>query len=81
MNVLTNAIDVIEESKSLQSKQIKIQTLLIDSQWVQIIISDTGIGMSEDVLQRALLIQNMNSPPTPNYGGEIYFKVPQSWGI
>jgi len=25
----------------------------------------------------ALLIKNMNSPPTPNYGGEICLKVPQ----
>ncbi len=29
----------------------------------------------------ALLIQNMMCPPTPNYEGKIYFKVPQDWGI
>jgi two-component system, NtrC family, sensor kinase len=60
MNILVNSIDAIEEIATKHSPQesgadanrITIQTTLVESEWVQIAIADTGIGMSESVLQR-----------------------------
>lgn len=60
MNVLVNAIDAIEEFNDRQqnqenktnSGQIIICTSAIDSQWVQIAISDNGIGISVEIQQR-----------------------------
>ena len=57
MNILTNAIDAIEEANAKRNyseikenpSQISIQTSLIDSNWIKISISDNGIGMSESV--------------------------------
>ncbi|AFY57277.1 signal transduction histidine kinase [Rivularia sp. PCC 7116] len=52
MHILTNAIDALEENKSSQLKQIKINTLLVDYRWVKITITDTGIGMSKNIIKR-----------------------------
>ncbi len=60
MNILVNAIDTLEEAneKRIRQKikenpsQIKIQTSLVDSAWVKIVISDNGIGIPEAVRQR-----------------------------
>ncbi|EAW39043.1 ammonium transporter [Lyngbya sp. PCC 8106] len=57
MNIISNAIDALEEysfkqiSKGIKSQQyqIKIQTLLVDNQWVEIHIADNGPGMSKEV--------------------------------
>lgn len=62
MNILTNAIDAVEEIKSkvvdpkdenysnqAQLGQIQIRTSLIDENWVEITIEDNGIGMSKAV--------------------------------
>lgn len=57
MNILTNAIDALEESNSkLTDQEIKenpskiiIRTSIIDSKWVKIMISDNGTGMPESV--------------------------------
>jgi two-component system, NtrC family, sensor kinase len=59
MNVLVNAIDVLDEVNAkrtvqeiqAQPSQITIRTITIDSQWVEIAIADNGSGMSEDVQQ------------------------------
>jgi two-component system, NtrC family, sensor kinase len=51
MNILANAIDALEEVRE-NPGQITIQTSLVDSEWVKIVISDNGIGMPESVLQR-----------------------------
>ncbi len=59
MNVLVNAIDAIEEfnhqrqdqENKTSSDQIIICTSAIDSQWVQIAISDNGIGISAEIQQ------------------------------
>ncbi|BAY30400.1 integral membrane sensor signal transduction histidine kinase [Nostoc carneum NIES-2107] len=55
MNILVNAIDAVEEANTKRSNQqikdnpsrITIRTSLIDSQWVQIAIADTGTGIPE----------------------------------
>ncbi|WP_413161463.1 ammonium transporter [Capilliphycus salinus ALCB114379] len=57
MNIISNAIDALEEhnlqqvSKGIKSPpyQIRIQTLLVDHQWIEIHIADNGPGMSEEV--------------------------------
>ena len=62
MNILTNAIDALDEMKSktsdplaaedpnlCQSRQIHIRTALIDTNWVEIVIEDNGMGMSTSV--------------------------------
>ena len=57
MNIINNAIDALEEhnirqvSKGIKSQQyqIKIRTLLVENQWVEIHIADNGPGMSEEV--------------------------------
>lgn len=53
MNVLTNAIDAVEErlqgqKKSIQPR-IKIQTCTINSEWAEISISNNGCGIPETV--------------------------------
>lgn len=58
MNVLVNAIDAIDDrilqfpKHVKQSGKIIISTLAIDFDWVQITISDNGVGISEDAKQR-----------------------------
>ena len=60
MNVLANAIDALESANAKDShralpkkpSQITIRTSLVDSDWIQISISDTGIGMPESVRKR-----------------------------
>lgn len=62
MNILTNAIDALDEMKFntsdplaaedpnlCQSRQIHIRTALIDTNWVEIVIEDNGMGMSTSV--------------------------------
>jgi signal transduction histidine kinase len=60
MNLLTNAIDALEESagqqtKAAQQKQpsiIWISTHVTADNWVQIAIADNGLGMSETIRDR-----------------------------
>jgi signal transduction histidine kinase len=65
MNILTNAIDALEETKSrvvnpiedncsnlCQSGQIHIRTSLIDTDWVEIVIEDNGVGMPKAVIDK-----------------------------
>ena len=60
MNILANAIDAIEEAVFNQTHQdieghpgqITIQTSMLDSRWVQIAMSDDGVGMPDSVRQR-----------------------------
>jgi len=57
MNILTNAIDAIEEKNTQQTwaqieanpNQIIIRTSVIDTNWLEIAIADNGIGMTEEV--------------------------------
>ena len=57
MNIISNAIDALEEynllqlSKGMKSQQyqIRIKTLLVDPQWVEIRIADNGPGIAEEV--------------------------------
>lgn len=56
MNILSNAIDAIEEAQSDQSPQeipqnsgcIRIKTQRIANNWIQILIADDGRGMNEE---------------------------------
>jgi PAS domain S-box-containing protein len=50
MNILSNAIDALEENP--QSSLITISTHVLPSNWVSICISDNGAGMSEQVRSR-----------------------------
>jgi PAS domain S-box-containing protein len=60
MNILTNAIDALEERDQARTlpeskqnpSQIQISTAMSDSGWVQIRIADNGPGMSQEVQQR-----------------------------
>lgn len=57
MNILANAIDAVDElnekrtvqERKENSRQITISTSMIDSEWVQIAIADTGSGIAESV--------------------------------
>ena len=57
MNILANAIDALEEVNTQQTEQgvnensskITIQTSMFNSQWIKIIISDNGPGISDSV--------------------------------
>jgi signal transduction histidine kinase len=54
MNILTNAIDALENLSINQpnNPQIVIRTLILNSDWVAIEIADNGSGMSQEVQQR-----------------------------
>lgn len=57
MNILANAIDAVDElnekrtveERKENSSQITISTSVIDSEWVQIAIADTGVGIPESI--------------------------------
>ncbi len=57
MNLLTNAIDALEEANSQrtiqqrhqQPNQITIKTSVLPSGWVEIAIADNGVGIPEDI--------------------------------
>lgn len=59
MNILTNAIDALEESNTKRTyqevknnpNQITIRTSAIDAKWIQISIADNGTGIPEAVRQ------------------------------
>ena len=51
MNILSNAIDVLEEGRDtfgMQNPQISINTELIDNKKIAVRIADNGMGMSEE---------------------------------
>ena len=60
MNILTNAIDALEESNASRSYQdvqshpnrITVRTRLRDDQWVEIAIADNGPGIPREIQQR-----------------------------
>lgn len=66
MNILTNAIDALEEKRSYlglgkqgitsnlpcQNPQIHIRTDVVDGKWVVITIADNGLGMTEEVASK-----------------------------
>ncbi len=60
MNILTNAIDALEESNATHSYQdvqshpnrITVRTSLKDDQWVEIAIADNGPGIPREIQQR-----------------------------
>ena len=60
MNILTNAIDALEDGnpgrtfQDIQANpnQIKIMTSMVDGRWVQIAIADNGPGMPQDIQQQ-----------------------------
>lgn len=50
INILTNAIDALEiVDASQNSPQITIRTSVIDSNWIEIAIADTGAGIPESI--------------------------------
>jgi signal transduction histidine kinase len=62
MNLLTNAIDAMEEKNSTRTfeeiqanpNQIIIRTSVIDTNWIEIAIADNGIGMTDEVQKQML---------------------------
>lgn len=60
MNILTNAVDAVEEVNAQPSCQalkpnpgrITIRTSVIESQWIEIAIADNGTGIPEHLQQR-----------------------------
>ena len=49
MNLCVNAVDSMPESGTLT-----LRTLSSDPEWVEIQVADSGCGMTEDVLRRAM---------------------------
>lgn len=60
LNILVNAIDALEDTKFIDRHQIlptihswiKIQTIVIDNQYIEIAIADNGIGIAESIQQQ-----------------------------
>lgn len=60
MNILANAIDALDEKDSKQTElegednrdRIVLKTSLVNEQWVEIAISDNGLGMSPKIHQQ-----------------------------
>ena len=60
MNILSNAIDALEENKAQRNYQeieenpgkITIATSVIDAEWVEIAIADNGAGIPKEIQQR-----------------------------
>ncbi|MEM6453061.1 MAG: ATP-binding protein, partial [Cyanobacteria bacterium P01_D01_bin.105] len=52
MNILSNAIDALEDASNLCEPTITITTQSIDSEWVAIHIADNGPGIPDEVLGR-----------------------------
>ncbi|MEP0873220.1 ATP-binding protein [Trichocoleus desertorum AS-A10] len=60
MNILANAIDALEERHAKQTDQgrkvepsyIKIHTLVLDTKWIIVTISDNGLGIPEAIQER-----------------------------
>lgn len=60
MNILSNAVDSLEEKAKRQTYQecctqpgqITLRTAIVDQQWVQIAIADNGTGISPNIQQR-----------------------------
>ncbi|MEG3861405.1 HAMP domain-containing sensor histidine kinase [Microcoleus sp. herbarium12] len=60
MNILSNAIDALEEKNARRTyqeikenlSQITIATSVIDAQWVEIAIADNGSGIPKEIKQR-----------------------------
>ncbi len=60
LNILVNAIDALEETQSINHYQksptthswIRIQTTVIDNQYIEIVIADNGIGIAESIQQK-----------------------------
>ncbi|BAY61856.1 response regulator receiver sensor signal transduction histidine kinase [Calothrix brevissima NIES-22] len=49
MNLLSNAIDALEESTANTTPQITIRTFATNDNWIAIAIADNGIGISEEI--------------------------------
>jgi signal transduction histidine kinase len=52
MNILTNALDALDERDQVETKTIRISTSLYNSEFVRICIADNGCGITEEVKQR-----------------------------
>ncbi|MGH1393583.1 MAG: PAS domain-containing sensor histidine kinase [Trichormus sp.] len=52
MNILSNAIDALEDADVNKQKQILIQTQVTDTNWINIKISDNGKGIPNTVLPK-----------------------------
>ena len=52
MNILTNALDALDEREQEETKTIRIRTSLYNSELVRICIADNGCGMTEEVKKR-----------------------------
>ena len=52
MNILSNAVDALEERKDQGNSAIKITTQQPAADRVRISITDTGLGISQEVQQR-----------------------------
>jgi len=52
MNILTNALDALDERDRVDKKTIRISTSLYNSEFVRICIADNGCGITEEVKKR-----------------------------
>lgn len=52
MNILSNAIDAVEELEHRDGGIISISTDVVDTNWVHICIADNGVGISDEISKR-----------------------------
>jgi signal transduction histidine kinase len=52
MNILTNALDALDERDRVEKKTIRISTSLYNSELVRICIADNGCGITEEAQKR-----------------------------
>jgi signal transduction histidine kinase len=49
LNICVNAVDAMPEKGT-----ITLQSRNVDSNWIEIVVEDSGIGMSKEVLEKAM---------------------------
>jgi signal transduction histidine kinase len=52
LNILTNAIDALQDKVGNLIPTITIRTSFVNAQWIEIAIADNGVGMSEDIQKK-----------------------------
>jgi signal transduction histidine kinase len=52
MNILSNAIDALQEAENKTNKQILIETIKIDEEFIKVGIIDNGVGVEKEIMSK-----------------------------